>query len=490
MYVQDSAFLATADAIGTRICRDALWAGERCNWIGASLAPIDGTWQTVQSSLAPDVYGGTAGIALFLARLAAASGDRVHRATALGAIRHARQHMSRVDSTVALSLYSGRLGIDYATIAVAETLDDGALIDAALRSLDDATSLERTSHQLDVVSGLASGIPALLSIDTRYHRPALLDLASKLGVHLVEKAIHSDAGLSWPNAALSTTHQLTGFSHGAAGIAWALLELHTATGDTAFVDAAMDGFRYERHWFDAGQCNWPDLRDFGAFAGGASPASGTTYGTSWCHGAPGIGLSRLQATRLLPNDETLKHELDVALDTTLGALRAGLATPTLSNFSLCHGLAGNAELPLIASTIARVPAYRSIVDDVGNAGIAMYERTMAAWPSGVTGGGDTPGLMLGSAGTGYFYLRLADPEGVPPIVITLADADLRAVKGTSSANASVSPGTRVAATNDSLSRGGSGPPHGVENSNRAEALDLHLKALHSPGSQRAPAPAP
>lgn len=429
MRLQETAFLSTADAIGTRICRDALWAGERCNWIGASLTAIDGAWQTVQSSLGPEVYGGTAGVALFLARLAAASGDAVHRATALGAIRHARAHMNRVDPTVALSLYSGRLGIDYVTIAVAEVFEDDALLTAALTSLDDATSVKWDNHQLDVVSGIASGIPALISVDARYQRPALIELASTLGGHLLKTAVRSQAGMSWANAALSATRQLTGFSHGAAGFGWALLELHAATGDAAFLDAAISAFGYERQWFDAEHGNWPDLRDFGAFGGGTGQDGGPVYGASWCHGAPGIGLSRIQAARLLPDDDTLKREADIALATTLRVLAAGLATPTMSNYSLCHGLAGNAELPLIASTIAAAPAYRSAAEEVGHAGIAMYEQTMAMWPSGVTGGGDTPGLMLGSAGTGYFYLRLADPDRVPPIVITLTDADLRAATG-------------------------------------------------------------
>jgi hypothetical protein len=32
------------------------------------------------------------------------------------------------------------------------------------------------------------------------------------------------------------------------------------------------------------------------------------------------------------------------------------------------------------------------------------------WPCGIPGAGEAPGLMLGTAGIGYFYLRLAKPE--------------------------------------------------------------------------------
>jgi len=34
--------LPVADAIGARLCRDAIWAGRRCNWLGASMEPVGG----------------------------------------------------------------------------------------------------------------------------------------------------------------------------------------------------------------------------------------------------------------------------------------------------------------------------------------------------------------------------------------------------------------------------------------------------------------
>ena len=40
-----------------------------------------------------------------------------------------------------------------------------------------------------------------------------------------------------------------------------------------------------------------------------------------------------------------------------------------------------------------------------------------SWPTGLAGGGDTPGLLLGTAGIGWFYLRLADPEETPSVLL-------------------------------------------------------------------------
>jgi hypothetical protein len=43
---------------------------------------------------------------------------------------------------------------------------------------------------------------------------------------------------------------------------------------------------------------------------------------------------------------------------------------------------------------------------VGEQGIEQIERQDLRWPCGVTDGDETPNLMLGTAGIGYFYLRL------------------------------------------------------------------------------------
>jgi lantibiotic modifying enzyme len=52
---------------------------------------------------------------------------------------------------------------------------------------------------------------------------------------------------------------------------------------------------------------------------------------------------------------------------------------------------------------------------VAQVGMERYAPQVGAtWP-GATGG-ETPGLMLGLAGAGYFYLRLNDPA-IPSILI-------------------------------------------------------------------------
>lgn len=45
-------------------------------------------------------------------------------------------------------------------------------------------------------------------------------------------------------------------------------------------------------------------------------------------------------------------------------------------------------------------------------------RSGAPWPCGTV---EVPGLLLGLAGIGYFYLRFADPAGTPTVLIPLPE---------------------------------------------------------------------
>jgi class II lanthipeptide synthase len=203
------------------------------------------------------------------------------------------------------------------------------------------------------------------------------------------------------------SRNLTGFGHGAAGIGYALLELFHATGDAKYRGAAEAAFTYERHWYDPRQQNWPDLREEPGQP--RSSRKAFPFAHAWCHGAPGIALSRLRAYEIL-KDNACKAEALVALETTRRAVESWLHSPN-SNYSLCHGLAGNAEVLRYGSSVLG-PAASGMCKAalaVAAKGIESFGRGDHPWPCG-TPAGENPSLMLGLAGIGHFYLRLAIPS--------------------------------------------------------------------------------
>jgi lantibiotic modifying enzyme len=166
-----------------------------------------------------------------------------------------------------------------------------------------------------------------------------------------------------------------------------------------------DAIAYERRLFDATARNWPDLRV--DTASDTVPRVGDAqFMSAWCHGAPGVGLARLQALRYCDTLE-MRMEIDHALHTTLAE---GLG----HNHSLCHGDLGKVELVLQAGVLLDEPGWLAEAQRL--AGKILASITTHGWRCGVPQGVETLGLMTALAGIGYGLLRLARPQDVPSVL--------------------------------------------------------------------------
>jgi lantibiotic biosynthesis protein len=380
-----SEFLEAAAALGRRVAAEAIWHGSRCSWVGVSM-DAKTAWQPEYRALGGFVYDGTAGIGLFLAELAAATGDATFRRTATGAIRHA---LGRAPATPHEGFHAGSLGIAWAAARAGSLLEEDELaVPPVVRPL--------AGDEFDVIGGVAGSILARLALD----EPSSIGDA---GERLLDAATVTPHGWSWPSPGRRGRRHLCGLSHGAGGIGWALLELFAATRDERFRVAAEGAFAYERSWLHAESGTWPDLRVGGARRGAGRAGPAPTAG-SWCHGEAGIALIRLRAMELL-GGTAYAREAQLALETTRRDLAVALRHE-IGDMTLCHGAAGAADALLSGGLIHAAV-------ELGHVALERYGAT-ARWPSGPIRG-TTPALFRGLSGIGWWYLRLHDPTIPSPL---------------------------------------------------------------------------
>jgi lantibiotic modifying enzyme len=406
-------YVNTAHNIGKHLAKEALWYKDMCNWTGHEVASVGDKFETVVKACNIDLYSGLPGIALFLTELYGKTQDPIILHTLRGALNTIKFNLDK-DKVNNFGYYSGKIGVGYTLWRIGMKLEDEEIATLGINFVKSVKDKEVADYEVDIISGAAGSISVLLRLYYAVNDNDFLEIAEKCGQFLLAKAMKSGDIYSWMT--VDTRNALTGYSHGASGIASALMELYATTKKEDYWYAAMGGFNYEKQWYSQQAQNWPDLREYD----GTKPPH---YGVMWCHGAPGIAIAHLKAYEMTKHEYFLQ-EARIAIETTKRTVIQETNANAQANFSLCHGLAGNSDILLYASQILEHPEYAQIAQKAGDFGIAQYDATGVVFPSGVNdpsgqtiGQQENPGLMLGLSGTGMFYLRLADMHNIPSALV-------------------------------------------------------------------------
>jgi type 2 lantibiotic biosynthesis protein LanM len=405
--------LLAARRVGDRLEELALRGEQDCSWIGLTLANLH-EW-----SLAPlglDLYDGLPGVALFLAYLGEITGESRYATLAKAALSTVRREIKRSPSSIAsIGGFDGGGGVAYALMHLGRLWNQPDLLTEAEAMVERILPLIEKDERFDVIGGAAGCIASLLALYRCVPSDHTLAAAVRCGDHLLAHALPMQHGLGWLAKGMAS-QPLAGFSHGAAGIAWALLELAGVTGEERFRSTALAAIEYERSLFSLAEGNWPDLRELEVSDAAAADNRSARFSMlAWCHGAPGIGLVRLLCLRHL-GDLQVRVEINVALAATLARGFGG-------NHSLCHGDLGNLELLLAASLTLGERRWEAQVNRI--AALVLESIEQNGWLCGNPLAVESPGLMTGLAGIGYELLRLAEPTVVPS-VLALAPPNVQA----------------------------------------------------------------
>ena len=359
-------------------------------WIGPNMTAQ--TWGV--APLGPDLYTGTSGIALFLEHLATRTGDADHRAAADAAESTLRMQLDRRAGLLTGGFESAG-GILLALAHLHRLRPAGSWDVLAHKVLDRVEVIAHDDVAHDLLGGNAGTIGGMVAWHAVHPDDRIRRLVRGCADHLIRAAAPQGRGIGWIPVSLAKVvdRPIAGFAHGGSGIAWALTLATTLLDEPRYAAAAVAALEYERGLFDPATASWLDIR--------TPPRSPVL----WCHGAAGIGMSRLAMSGVL-DDPLIDEELSIAVDTVV---RAGFG----HNFSLCHGDLGNLDLLLQTASLSSTGASialrhaRAVLDGIEAHG----------WVCGLPGGMEAPSLMVGLAGIGYGLLRIAAPAAVPSVLV-------------------------------------------------------------------------
>jgi len=397
--------LAAARAIGDHLCDLAIHDRRGASWVGLALLQER---QWMLNVVPPDLYNGSLGITLFLSYLGAITGETRYTEIAQAAYVTLDKQLEQMkDHPMTVGAFDGWGAMIYLLAHLGVLWHDPTCFSDAEDIVRLLPDLIAKDQMFDVISGSAG---CILSLASLYHvspSPALLETMKLCGERLKETAQAGSGGKAWQGP-IPASAPLTGFSHGAAGCMLALLTLAELSGDERFRQPALGALDYERSVFSPPAQNWPDFRVLKDPDEQDPPElADAGYAVTWCHGAPGIGLSRLAALRYLDNEQ-IREEIRVALNTTI---KQGFGL----NHSLCHGDLGNLETLLLANQLLPDARYSEHLKHFS--GLILDSIEVDGWLTGIPLGVESPGLMTGLAGIGYELLRLAVPERVPSVLL-------------------------------------------------------------------------
>lgn len=189
---------------------------------------------------------------------------------------------------------------------------------------------------------------------------------------------------------------LLGFSHGVSGIAWALYNYHIfIKKNKKIYDWIQKALAYERENFSKKHQNWPHLGELIS-----TQDLDASFPVKWCHGAVGIGFSRIDMYCKGWRDEYILNEIKTAVEKVI-------ATAPTRHLNLCHGTLGNLEFLTFAMdnnflTSEQYNTYfNSIIPYIRNPKKMVSENHEQLFLTG---------LMTGKAGVVYGLLKIAHPD--------------------------------------------------------------------------------
>ncbi|MFG6367310.1 MAG: type 2 lantipeptide synthetase LanM family protein [Lachnospiraceae bacterium] len=379
----------------------AVWgcAGKDVNWTVTMPIGDDDDFLWDIRGMAIYLYEGLAGIAIYFAAMNKYFKNAKYKEMLSAITRTLFEYtddlLQNAEYEGDSGLFSGEAGLVYTYIFLYQISGECGYLDYAKKHTNILIQLIEQDQKNDIMYGNAGAILAFIGMYDLTLEEEYLGEAFRAGRVLVE-AQKENGG--WQN----NPHMcpLAGMSHGAAGIIYALAKLWKYKKDDTILFAIKRGLEFENSLFVQEYGNWRDER----YYKGKKISESNNYTSAWCHGAPGILLSRLRSLNLLDGEMTdivlrdIRRSITTVYDSCMGG-----------NNCLCHGNMGNTE---IAKEYCKVFHDEKMKEDCELLRKNLIEKISQDENLGIEPfyGFQSLGFMNGLAGIGYSIMRELDNE--------------------------------------------------------------------------------
>ncbi|EOO58623.1 type 2 lantibiotic biosynthesis protein LanM [Bacillus cereus VD196] len=221
-----------------------------------------------------------------------------------------------------IGAFSGISSILYASLSFYFYTQNEKYILFSYAMIEDISNLLQLDRHYDIIGGVAGLLLVLIKFYEITRDQDILEVAKSCGNFLINQAIHiNNNEVGWKGISQKL---LTGFSHGNAGIIFALQRLYTYNKDEEIVNIIRKALSFENN--NKVNTFWIDLRK----------SNKQIDAMTWCHGSPGILLSRLELQKSIHVSFSQQIQLDITF-----ALSNILQHGFHNDNSLCHGRIGN-----------------------------------------------------------------------------------------------------------------------------------------------------
>lgn len=298
---------------------------------GRSVAKVEldnGHWNLRSGGIY--LYDGISGIVLFLAKYLHdfeeknASAEEIYHLAVLRLKAYTDEiHKKQIyDKNLLTGIVNGESSVVYTYLYLFKLTGKRVWMIYAEKHFSIIERVWKEDSQLDYLSGNAGAIVVAVMLYKETGNLKYYEIAADMEKDLWKKGQETGNGYGW--RLKGTDGPLAGMSHGNSGFLMAYAALYECNHKAEYADKIQLLLRYEDSLYSEKAGNWKDLRE----------SSGESFMNAWCHGAPGILLSRMKLEELFPEDMQIKKDRLNAADSLFYGEQD-------EKICLCHGMSGN-----------------------------------------------------------------------------------------------------------------------------------------------------